>query len=145
MKELFKLRTILCWIICIGSYWVTAILYPYNFYYQETYIPEMSFVQILILLGITVVLGTVMHLMMQGVGAIGKYIGMKKNLAFYFLYYFVLCSLFTFGTDKLLTAIKIEPFWLYLLLGFFPAMLCSIVYSYHMSHRKADEAKNENE
>lgn len=141
MKELFKLRTILCWIICVGAYWLTAILYPYNFYYQDTYIPAMSLVQILLFMGITVVLGTVMHLLMQGVVAVGKYIGMKKNLLLYFLYYFVICSTFAFGTDKLLSAIKIEPFGIYLLLGFLPAMLCSIIYSYHMSHRKVNEIR----
>ncbi len=141
MKELFKLRTILCWIICVGAYWITAILYPYNFYYHETYIPEMNFVQILIFAGITVVLGTVMHLLMQGIGAVGKYIGMRKNLLLYFLYYFVICSAFAFGTDKLLSAIKIEPFGIYLLLGFLPAMLCSIIYSYHVSHRTVEESK----
>ncbi|MBO5214294.1 MAG: hypothetical protein J6B86_05945 [Clostridia bacterium] len=141
MKELFKLRNILCWIICVGAYWITALLYPYNFYYQQTYLPAASFVQILIFMGITVVLGTVMYLLMQGVGAIGKYIGMKKNLLLYILYYFVICSLFAFGSDKLLSAIKIEPFGIYLLLGFFPAMLCSIIYSYHVSHRPVEESE----
>lgn len=141
MKELFKLRTILCWIICVGAYWITAVLYPYNFYYRQTFLPAMSVVQILIFLGITVVLGTVMHLLIQGLNSIGKYIGMKKNLLLYFLYCFGACSLFAFGSDKLLSAIKIEPFGIYLLLGFFPAMLCSIIYSYHVSHRPVDEAK----
>ncbi len=141
MKELFKLRTILCWIICVGAYWVSAFLYPYNFYYQDTYVPAMTFLQILILLGITVVLGTGMHLLMQGICAVGKWIGMKKNLVLYFLYYFVICGLFAYGTDVLIPFIKIEPFWMYLLLGFLPAMLCSIIYSYHMSHRKASETK----
>ena len=142
MKELFKLRNILCWIICVGAYWITALLYPYNFYYQQTFLPAASFVQILLFMGITVVLGTVMHLLMQGVGAIGKYIGMKKNLLLYILYYFVICTLYAFGTDKLLSAIKIEPFGIYLLLGFFPAMLCSIIYSYHVSHRPVEDEKN---
>lgn len=141
MKELFKLRTILCWIVCVGAYWVTAILYPYNFYYQGTYIPQMSLVQVLIFAGITVVLGTLMHLLMQIICAVGKYIGMKKNLILYFLYYFAFCSLFAFGTDKLYTPIKIEPNLLYLLLGFFPAMLCSIIYSYHASQKKVKETK----
>lgn len=136
MKELFKLRTILCWIICVGSYWLSAVLYPYNFYYADTYLPDMSFLQILMMMGITVVLGTGMHLIMQGVKAAGKYIGMKKNLLLYFLYYFVICGLYSYGTDLLLPAIRIEPFWMYLLLGFLPAMLCSIIYSYHMSHKK---------
>ncbi len=141
MKELFKLRTILCWIICIGSYWVTAALYPYNFYYGESYIPEMTFVELLILMGITALLGTGMHLLMQLVCALGKWIGMKKNLVFYFLYHFVICSLFAFTTDKLIAVIKIEPDWLYLLLGFFPAVLCSIVYSYHVSHKPIDTSE----
>lgn len=136
MKELFKLRTILCWIVCIGSYWLSAALYPYNFYYMDTYLPQMSILQILMMMGITVVLGTVLHLILQGFKAVGKYIGMKKNLVFYFLYYFVICGLYAYGSDLLLSAIRIEPFWMYLLLGFLPAMLCSIIYSYHMSHKK---------
>ncbi len=143
MKDFFKLRTILCWIICVGAYWVSALLYPYNFYYQETYAPNMTFVQLLILIGITALLGTGMHLMMYFIGLVGKYIGMKKNLALYFLYYFVFCGAYAFATDYFLDIIKIEPFWLYLLLGFFPAMLCSIVYSYHRSHRRLERKKTE--
>ncbi len=138
MKEMFQLRTILCWIICVGSYWLTGLLYPYNFYYQDTYVPSMSFLEILTLMGIMVVLGTVMHLIMQGVCAVGKYIGMKKNLLLYFLYYLVICSLFAFGTDRLLPFLKIEPWGLYLLIGILPAMLCSIVYSYHVSRSKKE-------
>ncbi|MBO5247771.1 MAG: hypothetical protein J6B54_00545 [Clostridia bacterium] len=141
MKELFKLRTILCWIATIGAYWLTALLFPYNFYYQDTFIPAMSLAEILIFGGITAGLGTVMHLLMQGVSALGKYIGMKKNLILYFAYYFAICSLFAWGSDQCLSFIKIEPFGIYLLLGFFPAMLCSIIYSYHVSHCTVDEAK----
>ena len=141
MKKLFKMRTFLCWIVCIVAYWLTALLYPYNFYYQETFVPAMNFLEILIFMGITAGLGTVMFLIMQGVGAIGKYIGMKKNLILYFLYYIVICSAFAFGTDKLLTVITIEPFGIYLLVGFLPAMLCSIIYSYHRSHRKVNQPK----
>ncbi len=143
MKDFFKLRTILCWIICVGAYWVSALLYPYNFYYQETYAPNMTFVQLLILIGITALLGTGMHLIMYFIGLVGKYIGMKKNLALYFLYHFVLCGAYAFATDYFLDIIKIEPFWLYLLLGFFPATLCSIVYSYHRSHRRLERKKTE--
>ncbi len=142
MKDLFKLRTFLCWIVSIGGYWVTAVLYPYNFYYQETYIPDMTFLQVLTFAGITLLLGTAMHLLMQGVCAAGKYIGMKKNLLLYFAYYFVLCTLFAYATDKALSFIKIEPFGIYILIGFLPAMLCSIIYSYHVSHGERPKANN---
>ncbi len=141
MKKFFKLRTMLCWIVCVMAYWFTALLYPYNFYYRTTFLPQMSFLQILLFAGITLLLGTVMFLIMQGVGAVGRYIGMKKNLIFYFLYYFVICTAYAWGTDKLLDAVKIEPNGIYLLIGFLPAMLCSIIYSYHRSHRKVKGPK----
>ena len=141
MKNLFKIRTLLLWIICIGSYWVSAVLYPYNFYYQDSYLPGMPFPKILAMMGITLVLGTVLYVLLLGLNAIGKYIGMKKNLLLYALYHFAFCSLFAFGADKLLTVIKIEPFGLYLLLGVFPAVLYSIIYSYHVSHSKVSETK----
>jgi len=134
MKKFFKLPSLLRWIICIGTYWVTAVLYPYNFYYQETYIPKMSFVQVLILAGITAMLGTLMYLMLQILNGVGKWIGMKKNLILYFLYHMVFCTGFAYLTDYFYDPIKIEPLQLYLLLGFFPAMLCSIVFSYQVSH-----------
>ena len=99
----------------------------------------MTFLQLLILMGITAALGTVMHFLLLGLCALGKWIGMKKSLILYFLYEFILCTLYAFVTDWALDFIKIEPIQLYLLLGFFPAMLCSIVYSYHVSHKKIEK------
>ncbi|MBQ1965374.1 MAG: hypothetical protein II348_01715, partial [Clostridia bacterium] len=94
-----------------------------------------SLVQLLLFAGITALLGSVLFLLMQGLNAVGKFIAMKKNLLLYFLYNLILCTGFAWGTDKLLNIIKIEPFGIYLLLGLIPAMLCSIIYSYHVSHR----------
>ncbi|MBQ5743322.1 MAG: hypothetical protein IIV79_03910 [Clostridia bacterium] len=135
MKKFFKMRIFLCWLVCIFGYWLTALLYPYNFYCQENYLPAASLVQLLLFAGITALLGSVLFLLMQGLNAVGKFIAMKKNLLLYFLYNLILCTGFAWGTDKLLNIIKIEPFGIYLLLGLIPAMLCSIIYSYHVSHR----------
>ncbi len=129
------MRILLCWVVCILGYWLTALLYPYNFYCQETYLPKASILQILLFAGITFILGTILFLIMRGLDAVGRFIGMKKNLILYFSYNFVLCSAYAWGTDKLLDIIKIEPFGIYLLLGLFPSILCSIIYSYHVSHR----------
>ena len=135
MKKFFKMRVFLCWFVCILGYGLTALLYPYNFYCQDKFLPGASFVQILLFAGISVLLGTVLFLLMRGLDAMGKFIAMKKNLLLYFLYNFILCTAFAWGTDKLLDIIKIEPFGIYLLLGLIPSLLCSIIYSYHVSHR----------
>ena len=141
MKKLFNLKTLLYWLVCIGTYLMTAALYPYNFYLLDVYTPKMTFLQLLTWAGIMIGLGTVMFLLLMGLNAIGKWIAMKKNLILYFLYTFVFCTAYTFGTDYFLDIIKIEPHQLFLLLGFFPALLFSIIYSYYATHQNRSKEK----
>ena len=56
-----KLRPFLRWAICIGSYWITALVYPYNFYYGDHSLPHMGTTEILVFFALMAVLGTVLH------------------------------------------------------------------------------------
>lgn len=134
MKRIFTVRDLLRWLTCIGSFITSMILYPYNFYYQRVYLPEMTLTQIVILVGAYIAIGTVMWLAMNLFFLLGKRIGMKKNLIFYFLYSFCFFTLFSFAVDAALPMFDIEPNEMYLLLGFFPSMLYSVIYSYERSH-----------
>ena len=139
MKNFFKLSTLFYWLTCVATFWVTAIMYPFNVYYGEDRVPFLSLLEILELAGILLALGTVMFLVLQIVGLIGKPIGLKKNLITFFLYHFILCTAFGMGTDYLLDFIHLAPHWIYLLIGFFPACLCSIIFSYDVSHHGGKE------
>ena len=134
-----KLRPFLRWAICIGSYWITALVYPYNFYYGDNSLPHMGITEILVFFALMAVLGTVLHGLLLLLEWIGKHIGLYKNLIFYFLYHFAICSLFSLGVDQLVPFVRIQPLLLHLLMGFFPAMLCSILQSYHASHKRIGE------
>ena len=134
-----KLRPFLRWAICIGSYWVTALVYPYNFYYKGTSLSHLGIVEILVFFALMAGLGTVLHGLLLLLEWIGKHIGLYKNLIFYFLYHFAICALFSLSVDQLMPFVNIEPLLLHLLMGFFPAMLCSILQSYHASHKKIGE------
>lgn len=144
MKKIFNFRIILCWIICIGTYWVTAFVYPHSCYYNDARFAYMNLTQILVYLGITVIYGTVMFFLLLGLDAIGRYIGMKHNLLLYFLYHFVFCTAFAFVTDKLYQPLMLSPYWIYLLIGFFPATMYSVIYSYHASHLKQEDEEKQN-
>ena len=141
MKKWFKPVELLYWLSCIATFWITAIMYPFNVYLKEDNVPFLSFTRLLILAGILLALGSVMYLILAAVGAIGKHIGLKKNLIVFFLYHFLLCAGFSIGVDLLFTFVTFSPYWIYLLLGFIPATLCSIIYSYDVSHHRNDATK----
>ena len=141
MKSFFRMSTFLHWATCVAAFWVTTIMYPFSVYYHEDRVPFLGIKEIAILAGITFLLGTVMFLLLQLVGWIGGYIGFKCNLIIYFLYHFILCGGYAVGVDYLFEFIHFSPYWIYLLIGFFPAALCSVIHSYHVSHHRNDPIK----
>jgi hypothetical protein len=136
MMKFISLKNFLRWLVCIGAYWVGIILYPYSFYYQNVFTPKMTLLQTLILLGTFVVAGSLLWLIYGSIHRIGKYIGMERNLILYFLYHFAIGAIYALVVDRILVPFRIEPNEMYLLLGFFPAMLYSVIYSYERSHNR---------
>lgn len=142
MKKFFSFYNLLRWAICVACFWIVAYVYPHNCYLNDVRFAFMSLTEKLAYGGVTAVLGTILYLILSGVHLIGGKIGMKKNLALYFLYHFALSALFTWGADAALGFFKLSPpVWIYLLIGFFMALLYSVVYSYHVSHKKKKSAR----
>jgi len=139
MKDFFKLSTLFYWLTCIVAFWVTAIMYPFNVYYGEDLMPFLSFTEILAVAGITFLMGTALFLILQIVGILGKPIGLKKNLITFMLYHFIVSTGFGVGADYLLDCIRFSPYWIYLLIGFIPAALCSIIFSYDVTRHRKDK------
>lgn len=130
-------------LICVGSYWISAILYPYNFYCDETSLPFMKFLLLLKFFGLATVAGAITWIILLGLDALGGKIGITKNLIFFFLYHFVFCTALPWAQVTWLKLIDIQPNEMFLLLGFIPALLYSIVYSYERSHETAAPANAE--
>lgn len=141
MKKWFKPSSLLYWLSCVAAFWITAIMYPFNVYLKKDNVPFMEFKEILILAGILFLLGTAMYLLLELIGAVGKLIGLKKNLIVFFLYHFIFCSGYAVGIDLLFDFVRFSPYWIYLLIGFIPAVLCAIIRSYDVSHHRNDKAE----
>ncbi|MBP3299992.1 MAG: hypothetical protein J6M34_00615 [Clostridia bacterium] len=140
MKYFFKIPTLLYYLTCIATFWLTAIMYPYNVYYYENSVPFLSFTGWLTLAGIGAILGTVLFVILSLLSTACKPLGLHRNLIAYFFFHFLVCSGFSIGVDYLFDFIHFSPYWVYLLLGFIPATLCSIIHSYEVSHQKRKEA-----
>ena len=135
MKQWLKPTEFLYWLSCVATFWITAIMYPHNVYLAESKnVPSLSLGEIALLAGVLLLLGTAMYLLLALIGFLGKWVGLKKNLIVFFFYHYIVCSVFGVGVDHLFPFIKFSPFWIYLLLGFVPAMICSIIRSYEVSH-----------
>lgn len=133
MKRPFVEDFFLRWAVCVGSYGITAVLFPYNFYLQEQFLPVLSHPKLLAFAGTVFLLGTGLHLELLITHLLGKRVGMTRNLPYYFGGNFAFALLYVWGTDNLCPFVNAEPFWLYLLLAAPPAILISILYSFRRS------------
>ena len=144
MKTFFKIPTLLYYLSCVGSFWITTVMYPYSVYYYEDSAPFLSILGWLKLAGIGAILGTVLFIILSLLSIAGKPLGLHKNLIVYFFFHFAICSAFSVGVDFLFDFIGFSPYWIYVLLGFIPATLCSIIHSYEVTHAKRCENDTEN-
>ena len=139
MKRHAFLRILLRWIVSVGSFWISIMLFPYDFYclgYSEP-TPFMSFGQVMALLGLTALAGTGIFCLLLLLKLIGKWIGMYRHLILLFIYHYVICSGCSYLFVHLTGWIDIQPSEMYALLGFIPALLYSIIYSYERSRHAA--------